>query len=444
MTSGPNLHWKWISLTVLILAVLIPSTASALNGLNLIGSGGMSSALAGADTAVALDFSTINTNPAGIARLSGTHAGISLAVLKAELSLKNSINDRNGENEPVILPNLGITHHLKGTPFTVGLGFFVIGGNVSEFENLNVQRFGPFGVFGGTVDKQRTQLRHYKLTPTIAYDVTKDLSVGVGLDISYADVALGIVPNTPGVVGQPFGFETKGKCDRANAVSIPPSSCNYDVSFSPKFGAMYRINDMITVGATYTMQTPFTFDHGQIDKNYLGIGRVTFDAKASGFKWAQDVAAGIAIQPTKTLLLAAKFQWINWDKGLNNVVVNLTNGSNPAVPTDTFVLNYNWRDQYVLAVGAAYDVTDRFKVTGGYNYGNNPVPITTLDPTNANIIKHHFVGGALYRVTERLAAGGWFTYAVKESHTYDSTLFGPGANLAVGGFDAGVMLTYHN
>jgi long-chain fatty acid transport protein len=422
--------------------MLLPAIAKATNGLNLIDSGGISAALAGADTAVSLDFSTINSNPAGMSQLPGTHLGLSLAVLQGTISLRNSLNDRDGENQPVVIPNTGVVHHLSGTPFTLGLGVFTMGGYIAELENLNIPRFGPGGVFGGTVDTQSAQLRHVKLTPTIAYKVTKDLSLGVSLGISYVDINLKILPNTPGMPGLAFGFETKGRCDRAYGLALPPAGCNYDVGFAPKFGAMYRLNDMITLGLVYTMQTSFTFNHGQVDKNYLGIGRVTFDSEASGFKWPQDVSAGIAIRPSQSLLVAAKFQWINWAKALNQVTVTLRHGSQPAVPSDSFELNYNWRDQYVVAIGALYDVTDHLSITGGYNFGTNPVPKATLDPTNATIIKHHFTAGASYRFSERFALGGWFTYAVKESTTYDSPLFGPRTTLEVGGFATGVTLTY--
>ena len=441
-------HWviRW-AFGLAFLSLLVPAVCQATNGLNLIGSGGISSALAGADTAVANDFSAMNTNPAGLAQISGTHAGFSVSMLKAELRLRNSLNDKDGENDPVVIPNMGLVRHISGTPVTLGVGFFTVGGTTSDFRDLRVPNFGPGGIFGGTTDKQGIQLRHYKLTPTIAYQVTDALSVGATLAVSYVDVSLTFVPNTPGAPGQAFGFETTGKCNRANGLAFPPTSCGYDVGFTPKFGAMYKVNDMVTIGVAYTMPTPFTFDHGQISKSYLACGgcRSTFDYKAFGFKWAQDVAAGVAVRPTPHLLIAAKFQWINWDGALNNVVVQLTNGNNPAAPpTDSFVLNYNWRDQYVAAVGISYDVTDDFTVRGGYNFGNNPVPKTTLDPTNANIVEHHIVGALAYRLTKALLVETFSTYGIRKQETFNSQLFGNNTTLEVGGYEVGITLTYRD
>ena len=422
--------------------LVLPGVARATNGLNLIGSGGISSGLAGADTAVANDFTAMNTNPAGMTQIRGTHAGIAVEMLKAQLRLRSAANDKDGENDPLVIPNLGVVHHLTGTPFTIGIGFFTVGGTASDMRNLTVPPFGPFGILGGTVDKQGVQIRHYKLAPTVAYQVTNNLSLGASFGISYADVSLTVVPNTPGFPGLPFGFETTGKCNRANGVAIPPASCMHDVGFTPKFGAMYKINEKVTVGLAYTMPTSFAFNHGQVDKNYFGIGRVSFDAKTFGFKWPDDLAAGIALRPNERLLIAAKFQWINWDGALNNVIVQLTNSNNPLVPSDTFALNFKWRDQYVAAVGAAYDVTDRLNIRGGYNYGNNPVPTSTVDPTNANIVKHHLVGSVLYRVSSALTFDSWFTYAFRNKLAMDNSLFGPGSNLEVGGYEVGITVSY--
>ena len=427
------------AISLLLVSLLVPEDSQATNGLNLIGSGGISSALAGADTAVATDFTAMNTNPAGMTQISGTHTGLSVTMLQPELRIKNSVNDKNGENQPLVLPNMGIVRHLSGTPITLGIGFFTVGGNSADFRGITT---GPL-VGGPTVDKQGSQLRHFKLAPTIAYQVTDKLSLGVALAVSYMDASLTFIPNTPSSSGNAFGFETTGKCNRANGLAFPPTSCGYSFGFTPKFGAMYKASDMVTLGVAYTMPAPITFDHGQISKNFGGV-KSTFDYQAYGLKLAQDVAVGIAVRPTKDLLIAAKFQFIDWEKAMNNAVVKLTNGNNPLAPTtDTFVLNYQWRQQYVGAVGAAYDVTERLTVRGGYNYGNNPVPKTTVDVTNGNIVEHHIVAGLSYRFTQAVTFDIFSTYAVLHKQPVNNAIF-PNATLEVGGYDIGFTLSYRN
>lgn len=421
-----------LGLFLVVITVLLglvgPPVAHAVNGLNLIGSGGISTGLAGADTAVATDFSAMNTNPAGMTQLTGRHAGASLTIIVPNLHFSNSGSSQGGEDDPLLIPNLGYIHPIPGTPLTVGIGLFTIGGTASDFRNVRTTL--------GTIDKTSTFIRQYKLTPSLAYQVTDRLSVGAALAVSYSDVALKVAPNTP------TGFETKGTCDRANGVALP-GSCAYALAFIPKFGLMYKPHDMVTLGLAYTFKSSFPYDHDKVVRNQPGIGNVTYDADVSNFKWADDIAFGIAVRPNDRLLLSTKVQWINWDASMNTAVLNLRNGNNPAKPTDTIFLPYNWDSQWVVAVGGSYDVTDQLNVRGGYNYGTDPVPTSTLGPTNLNIVEHHITVGAAYRATPRLMVDGAFNYTVQHERSFSDALWGA-ATVEAGGLDFTLSLTYWN
>lgn len=419
------------------IGALGPGTALAVNGFNLIGSGGMSSGLAGADTAVALDFSTINTNPAGMSFV-GQHwaAGGSFGMLKGQQQFENGANSREGQDHPLFFGNAGYLHHLGSSGITLGIGFFTVGGLSTDFRDVRT----PFG----TTDRFGSQLRHYKITPSISYRVTPKFSIGATLGLSYADVALAVTPNSPGAPGRAIGIQTGGSCDRHNGLAPPTGNCLYALGFSPKFGLMYQVNDMVTVGVAYTMASNLPFRHGTVTQNLglVGLGSATYDAKATGLKWADDLAVGVAIKPTPEWLISLKYQWINWDGALNNVVVDLTNGSNPAVPTSRTTLPFNWRDQHVFAVGTAYDVSDAVTLHGGYNYGNNPVRLEYVDPTTANINVHHIVGGLLYKFTPDLWLDMLGTYAVSNKVTYTHPLWGLNTTSRIAGYDLLASLTF--
>ncbi len=421
---------RCLVLVVLLLGAMAPSVALATNGLNLIGSGGISTGLAGADTAVATDFSAMNTNPAGMTQIQGKHAGAALTIIAPDLQFRNSGSNQGGEDDPLLIPNLGYVHPLSGTRLTLGIGLFTVGGTASDFRNLRTAV--------GTTDKTSTIIRHYKLTPSIAYKVNDRFSLGAALALSYSDVALKVVPDTVLLKG----FETKGTCDRANGVALP-SSCAFAFGFTPKFGVMYKPHDMVTLGLAYTFKSVFDYDGDKAVVNQAGIGKVTYDADVSGFKWADDIALGVAVRPNNRLLLSAKLQWINWNAALNTAVLNLRNGDNPAKPTDTILLQYNWDSQWVIAVGGAYDVTEQLNVRGGYNYGNDPVPDSTLGPTNLNIVEHHITVGAAYKFTPRLMLDGAFDYAVMHERNFSNAIWGA-STVEVGGFDVTLSLTYWN
>jgi len=61
---------------------------------------------------------------------------------------------------------------------------------------------------------------------------------------------------------------------------------------------------------------------------------------------------------------------------------------------------FEWKDQYVIALGATFGVTDWLVVRAGFNHGNNPVPDRTASATPFVIENHVTVGFSLY-------PGGW-------------------------------------
>lgn len=405
-----------------------PQAADALNGMNLTTSGGWSSALAGADTAIALDYTTMNTNPAGMSRINEWTAGLSFAMIKPNTQFQNVANNVEGSDDALLYTNFGFVKTLSGTPVTLGLGFFTVGGIATDYRGLRT----PFAVN----DRTSSQLRHYKLAPSISIQLTKNLSIGASLGLSYADVALTVLPNTP------TGFAVEGSCTHHSGLAPPGGTCGYALGITPKFGIMYQVTDRMTLGMAYTMGTNLPFRSGSGTQNLGPLGTATFDVNASGMKWADDLAVGLSYRPTDAWLLAFKFQWINWDGALNNVVIDFTNGSNPLVPTSRVVVPFNWRDQYVTAIGTAYEVTSAMTFHGGYNYGNNPTRSTTLDPTTANITEHHFMGGLLYRFTPSLWFDSNFTYVLANSATYDSAVYGPNTTSRVGGYELMFTLGY--
>lgn len=420
----------WIRLSLLLAPVLLgtPQVADAVNGLNLIGSGGWSSGLAGADTAIALDFTTMNTNPAGMSRIKEWTAGLSFGMIEPNTRFQNAANNIQGSDDALLFTNFGYTKTLSDTPISLGIGFFTTGGMATDFRGIRT----PFALD----DRTSSQLRHYKVTPSISIQLTDSLSIGATIGLSYADVALTVLPNTP------TGFAIEGSCTHHSGLAPPGGTCAYALGVTPKFGIMYQVTDRLTLGMAYTMGTNLPFGSGSGTQNLGPLGTATFDVRASGFKWADDLAVGLSYRPTDALLLALKFQWINWDGALNHVVLDFTNGSNPLVPTSQVVLPFNWRDQYVIALGTAYNLTKSLNLHGGYNFGNNPTRSSSLEPTNANITEHHFVGGLLYRITPSLWFDSNITYALTNSETYNSAIYGPNTTSRVGGYEMMLTLGY--
>jgi long-chain fatty acid transport protein len=168
-------------------------------------------------------------------------------------------------------------------------------------------------------------------------------------------------------------------------------------TFAGRFGVNYLINDKWSVGATYTSESSIDFDGGELT---TASGVKYDDVKMDGFTWPRQVEAGVAYRATPKLLLAMDLSWINWRSAIKTVTVTATNPDNSMAPaTMPIPFEMDWDDQYVVAIGAEYELTESFKVRAGYNYGNTPVTNVNLSPIFPALVEHHATVGFTYSWT---------------------------------------------
>ncbi len=421
-------------LIMIIFLQLSLRIAYATNGLNLIGFGAESLGIGGADIAVSDDFSSMNINPAGLSRIRLREAGLSISYLKPSLVHSG----KSGEDEPILLPDFGTAYRLKDSPVTIGIGLFTQGGVSTDFKDIPTP-------FGGT-DRSSSFIRHIKITPSVAYQVSDRTSFGIAANISYLDAALRLFPNKsffnpldPNLSF--FGFESENGCSDSLGLGAP-GSCAWGVGYGARVGLLYAVNEMVTIGATYNSPIRFDLSDGDITFNLSGLGDVRYDAEIEGVEWPQEAGIGISVTPAKRLVVSFDIVWINWNGALNTVTINAKNPDNQSAPPNISVpLQFDWRDQYVFAVGIQYMPASSLTLRGGYNFGRNPVPAETLTPLAPLIVERHYTAGAEYALTEGIDLGLSVIYAPKNKEISQSQLFGD-AEESVGGYLIDAMVNY--
>ena len=398
--------------------VLLPRAVFATNGLNLIGFGTESNAMAGADTAVARDTTALNTNPAGLTQLAGTaldiYNGLAFAL---DVGHQDEFgNDRDVSNTVIGLGGFGYARHIWDGNAQVGIGFFGQGGAGCVLKDL-VTAF-------GTRDELSTLFRIVKLTPGFAYRVDDSLSLGVSASIAYADLTQKVFPDTSFFnAADParsfFGYRLDGA---------------HHVSFSPKLGAMYRVNDWLTLGASYTARTSLPMEHGTLvsDQSSVGLGKVTYrDVHADGLALPREIAVGAALRPNADWLVSLKLDWLNWSDAVGIATLTASAPDNPAASqTLAASATHDWRDQWVLAVGGAYQLDAKTVLRMGYNYGRNPIPHEHTNPLLSTITEHHFTCGVSRQLTAEWNLSAALEYARGGKVTYTNPELPFGANAA--------------
>ena len=386
------------ALGALALCLALAAPAWATNGMNMISFGGREAGMAGASLGVSDNPVAMNNNPAGLSQIKGQELTFGVSALMPNLKHEDRFhNSEDGKSNTFLLPMAAYAYHQKDNPWTFGLGLFGQGGMGAEFSNLNTAF--------GTKDQTYTNVSYAKVTPSLAYQVNDRLSLGAALNVGYAAMEMKFFPNTvaPGMF---YGMNLQNV---------------YGFGYGIKAGAQYKASDMVTLGLVYTSKSSLDFKHG--DMTFAGMGK--YSAEVEGFNWPQSLGAGVAVRPTSKWLLALDLTWVNWKNAMDQVDIK----TNAPGPLSDVRFNMDWKDQVVLALGAAYKLTDTWTLRAGYNYGNNPVPADHLNPLFPAIPEHHLTMGLGYKINDNWSLDAGWEHAFSKSVTYtnNDTPFGPNA-----------------
>lgn len=318
---------KRISSVVLICLFLLSFSgiSFATNGDNLMAIGPIARAMGGVGVAAPQDaISAVFANPAAMCfgpycPGSEVNFGGTLFMPKVDATVTTSdgnVISADSARKVYAIPAIGLSVPITNN-WRFGLAAYGVSGLGVDYRDTALDTT-PLPGSGGAfplVQGAYTQLQVMKFSPSISYQVNNNLSLGLGVHIDYSNL------------------------DLRNG-----SSSNY--GFGAQLGGIYKASDMITLGATYI--TPQGVDH----QNVVGTLEGSKDLKLQS---PQQIGVGISVEPIKnTLLVEVNGRWINWGAA-------------------TGYSDFDWKDQWVFALGVQYKPTKQLALRAGYNYANNPV-----------------------------------------------------------------------
>lgn len=252
-------------------------------------------------------------------------------------------------------------------------------------------RFGlaAYGVSGLGVDYRdtsvpsvNTQLMIMKFSPNIAYMINDSLSVGLGLHIDYSSLDLG-------------------------------EGTSFNYGYGVQLGTIFRPTNNIYIGAIYI--SPQNVDHQNVADLDLDGTKDDLELESP-----QQAGLGIAFLPLNgKLLIEANARWVNWSdaKGYKD---------------------FDWRDQWVYAIGVQIKPAKNLALRAGYNYGKNPVKtndnfdgasVINLQGKSVNrfqyeylriigfpaVVEHHVTAGVGYEISKSLILNLGYKHAFKKT-----------------------------
>jgi long-chain fatty acid transport protein len=419
----PTRHFLGPTLATLgLLAVLLPAPpAAATNGMYMTGYGAETMGRGGANLAISDRSLALNFNPAGIGQLQGNHFTLNLSLLAPQLEYQNTVNDTiQGEDDIFPLPAFAYVRSGKETPWSWGVGFVAQGGMGATFRHENT--------FFGTVDETYSEVRFMTVSPTVAYSFSEDMAVGASLNLGYADASFKFFPETSffNPVNPAMSFPGVDM-ERAGGLQT-----------NLRVGWWWRAHPRLAMGAIYQTETESDFDGGAMTVNFTGFPglerKVRYDAKIDGFTFAAQAGVGIAARPGERWVVALDLKRYFWDHAIDTITVTATDPDVEGAPPElVYPFVFNWKDQWVVAVGADYRVSDLLTVRAGYNYGENPVPDDTLNPLFPATTERHASFGISYllgnKLVEVAVERAFSADRVNGNPDFSVNQFGPGSRV---------------
>jgi len=422
----------------------IASPAFATNGMNLEGYGPVATAMGGASMAYDNGAGAMMNNPATLGLMGqGSAIGVALGFLGPDVKASVPAFGLNAESggDAYYMPAIG--YLMKTGNFTFGAGIYSQGGMGTEYGASSF-------LARGTGDKVRSEVGVGRVIVPLAYNVNDSLTIGGSIDWVWATMdikmAAGMADFQAMATGMSGGMATMMGGMPGTADFRIDFSDNNDfmgkavgTGFAGKLGLTYKINQALSLGATYHSKT----DLGDMETDSNGASFSAYNAGVAlgapitgkitihNFQWPETYGLGLAYQATDRLMIAADYKRLNWSGVMKDFKMTYTTANLGTGTTESadFKISQNWADQDVFMLGAAYRVTDALTLRAGANIADNPIPNDRVHPLFPAIVENHYTFGVGYMTSKTGGVDFSLVYAPEVSVTGTQATGTPGSGV---------------
>lgn len=421
---------KRTPLAVAIAAVSLgplASTAVLAGGYALNEQGAHASGTANAGAAASVENASIlYFNPAGMTRLPGTQISFGAAILdvKPDARIERATNalgmpvaggDGGDFVDLAVVPNIYMTHNSGNV--AVGLGIYVPFGLEADYDND----------FRGRFLADKTEIQVISFQPTFAFNVTDQLSLGLGLNIMYGEGRLSRYQDYTGAIAL-----------AAQRGEIPPEAVpliagqlregyfdieGHDWELGWTLGLLYSPREGTHLGITYRSEAKFNFKGEVVLSEFpqvlsaapLTLGFQTFQENGEvPLDTPESVTLSLRqdFAPRWTLLAGAT--WTRWSRFQN---LDVFSREGPMAPIamigsvkygapGTDLIGHvpeHWSNTWSFALGGLFHLNDQWTLKAGYAFDDSPIHSRYRTARVPSSDRHWLTLGAQWRQGER----GW-------------------------------------
>lgn len=161
-----------------------------------------------------------------------------------------------------------------------------------------------------------------------------------------------------------------------------------------QLGVMYRLREDLTLGIAYRSPTwASDIEGGSGKAALLGLLPVPLgDIAIKDLRLPQRLALGLAWDATDRLKLIGEVRWLNYENSTLDVAHLETNG----LLDFAYDLPLGYQNQWSFIVGGEYRFGTHWVLGAGYHYATQPVDEANLLPMGSTISEHHISTGIRY------------------------------------------------
>jgi long-chain fatty acid transport protein len=401
------------------------------------------------------DGSAIWFNPAGLTNLAGTHISVSATLIRPHGGFTEDFSGITTDmpSQSYLVPSAYVTQRL-GHGLTAGIGVFAPYGLGTKWPTTFIGRF----------DGYHTSVKSIYVQPTLAYQVTPRLSLGLGVAYIHSTIELHqrVDLSQQIVTGQTFTFAALGIPTYTDVADVALKATGTGVAFNG--GITFKVNDQLTVGGHFitrkTIKYSGTATFNQILTNlvlpagnpitgsvlpvdalvgpeFVPGGPLSTGAASTAITMPDQGTIGFAYKVRPQWTFMAEYQQIVWG-WFSSLTIDF---ANPLTPDRTLYEGY--KDSHAIRTGLEYArAKSTFRL--GYLYHTAAAPVQTVTPLLPEGPRNEFTIGYGADLTGGLHVDLAYQFIKQQDRrgraytTFNNGLYQFGANL----FGAGLSYTF--
>ncbi|MDC7691087.1 OmpP1/FadL family transporter [Vogesella indigofera] len=376
---------KHVSLSVMMMGATTVAMASGYH----FGTQSVSAqSTANASAAEAANASTIFYNAAGMTKLEGTNFSGALSLVAPSVEYSNaqatyptaSISPLNANvkgqtggkitEDLIAVPQMYLTHQLNNK-VTVGLGIYVPFASSTEYQRDSVLRY----------NLNATELTTMDINPTVAFKLSEQHSVAVGVLAQHAEAKLRQYANFGYLLARGAGATGAALLNSNGTADGYADVEGDDWGFGYNLAWLWDVNDSTRLGVNYRSKIEHTLTGtAKWNKDLAGAAGAAA-LNAAGYKDSEsakvDITTPEALSVHGMHKLNSKtnlFADVTWTKHSRFDKALLVYGNAKTGQGNTTYLTPAWKDTYKVSLGGSYQYTEPLQLRAGIAYDKSPVP----------------------------------------------------------------------